>query len=100
MPDYVFLESRLLHLKNKRNAVIKSLTNYGTAMPKKHLIYKMQELLPSIEDAIKKIETDHEIYGICENCGNEIPKNRLSIFPEAKFCTECQKMEEKQKNVQ
>ena len=66
MVDRVFLEDRLLHLKGRRKAVVESLVDYGKSMPNPHSIYKVTEMLPSIEAAIKKIETDRENYGICE----------------------------------
>ena len=100
MIDLVFLESRLLHLKSRRKAVVESLVEYGKSMPKAHSIYKVTKMLPSIEAAIKKIETNRETYGICEGCGCEIPDARLRIFPEANLCIKCQDLEEKKLNVQ
>ena len=29
------------------------------------------------------------MYGVCENCGNPIPAERLEIRPEARFCVAC-----------
>ena len=28
-------------------------------------------------------------YGTCENCGREIPRERLEVRPEARFCVQC-----------
>jgi RNA polymerase-binding transcription factor DksA len=36
-------------------------------------------------------------YGICENCGREIPKERLKARPEATLCIDCQREQEKQR---
>lgn len=89
-----FLESSLIHLRNKREAVKKSLEDYGSSMPQKHSTYKIKTLLPAIENAIKKIEENPELYGICENCTDEIPEDRLKIFPEATCCIYCQNKKE------
>ena len=80
--------------------MLESLVEYGTSMPKSHSIYKTTEMLPSIEAAIKKIETNRESYGICERCGCEIPDARLRIFPEAGFCAKCQSIKENNPHVQ
>lgn len=34
-------------------------------------------------------------YGICENCGEMIDTDRLSIYPEATLCISCEKRREK-----
>lgn len=34
-------------------------------------------------------------YGICEDCGQMIDTDRLSVFPEATFCKNCQAKREK-----
>jgi RNA polymerase-binding transcription factor DksA len=34
-------------------------------------------------------------YGICEDCGQMIDTERLSIYPEATFCAKCQAKREK-----
>ena len=44
--------------------------------------------LEDIEYAIKKIENG--TYGYCEECGEEIPIERLEFLPFAKYCIECQ----------
>jgi DnaK suppressor protein len=52
-------------------------------------------LVEKIDDALARLEIG--TYGICENCGIEISEARLKALPYATRCTECQKMEEKQK---
>lgn len=45
-----------------------------------------------IQEAMRR---KHEgTYGICANCGREIPKARLAVRPEAIYCVECQRMVE------
>jgi len=36
-------------------------------------------------------EIERGIYGKCENCGKEIPAERLEIYPEARLCLNCKK---------
>ena len=43
--------------------------------------------LNDINAALEKIETGK--YGICENCGKEIPFERLQANPAAKNCVKC-----------
>lgn len=51
------------------------------------LLTRETEAVVEITEALEKIETG--TYGICETCGAEIPKPRLDIVPEARFCVEC-----------
>ena len=50
--------------------------------------------LVAIERALAKMATAH--FGICEDCGEEIPVKRLSVVPEARLCANCQAVEERQ----
>ena len=59
---------------------------YSTLLPIEH---SLESRLKNINLALAKIEKDK--YGICEKCGQEIPIQRLKVFPEAKTCTTCQK---------
>lgn len=52
-----------------------------------------RELL-AIERALSKMATGS--FGICEDCGEEIPSKRLLVLPEARLCAHCQAFEEKQ----
>jgi DnaK suppressor protein len=45
-----------------------------------------------IEDAMKR--KAEGTYGICEDCGREIPKARLEAMPEATRCVDCQRKQE------
>jgi DnaK suppressor protein len=42
----------------------------------------------SILNALEKIEDGS--YGICEECEEEIPINRLKAIPDARYCIACQ----------
>ncbi|OFZ19697.1 MAG: hypothetical protein A2X94_16715 [Bdellovibrionales bacterium GWB1_55_8] len=50
--------------------------------------------LIAIERALSKMATPS--FGVCEDCGEEIPARRLIAVPEARFCANCQAMEERQ----
>ncbi len=52
-----------------------------------------QAQLSSIRHALAKI--DDGSYGLCDNCGNEIPFSRLNARPEAPLCIACQTRLEK-----
>ena len=43
--------------------------------------------LKQVEAALKKV--GDEEYGICEQCRQEILKNRLEIMPYTEFCIQC-----------
>ncbi len=44
-------------------------------------------LLKEIDLALKKIENG--AYGVCENCGIEIPMARLKAIPWTRYCAKC-----------
>lgn len=50
--------------------------------------------LVAIERALAKMATGN--FGICEECGDEIPSRRLMVLPEARLCAHCQAFEERQ----
>ena len=50
--------------------------------------------LMAIERALAKLATGR--FGVCEECGEEIPAKRLMVLPEARLCAICQAFEEKQ----
>lgn len=45
--------------------------------------------LDDIEQALSKLQEGS--YGLCEECGCEIPLKRLEIMPFAAYCVSCQK---------
>lgn len=50
--------------------------------------------LKQIDDALDRIEDD--TYGLCEECGVKIPKQRLKVMPFARFCVDCQEKSERE----
>jgi YteA family regulatory protein len=49
-------------------------------------------VLKKVEEALEKVELGR--YGLCENCGREIPEDRLDAVPYTEFCFECKKESE------
>ena len=50
-----------------------------------------------IEDALMKIQ--NETYGICQDCGDEIPFSRLEALPYTRYCGPCEmKLEKRRKD--
>ena len=58
------------------------------------LIDKKTKELKKTEYLIQKISRDED-FGICEECGDPIPTQRLLIVPEASMCVPCQQEEER-----
>jgi RNA polymerase-binding transcription factor DksA len=59
---------------------------YVTRLP---IEYSLETRLRDINLALEKIEKGE--YGKCEKCGKNIPKERLEVCPEARFCLKCTK---------
>jgi DnaK suppressor protein len=53
------------------------------------------EHLSRISSALFRLEQDS--YGICESCGEKIPKERLEAAPDAVLCVECRRRFERQR---
>lgn len=57
---------------------------YESSLPMEHALeLKLQD----INSALEKIGQDK--YGLCENCNEPIPIERLKTKPEAKLCVKC-----------
>ena len=50
-----------------------------------------------IAEALERLE--HNIYGICEECGEEISEERLEARPVTTLCIECKKIEEAKERI-
>lgn len=51
------------------------------------LLTRETEAIVGITEALEKIGIGS--YGTCEACGAEIPKTRLEVVPEARYCVKC-----------
>ena len=58
---------------------------YANTLPIEH---SLELQLRDINLALKKIKQGK--YGICEKCGKKIRIERLEVYPEARFCSECE----------
>ncbi len=47
----------------------------------------LREQLDEVNAALEKI--DEGTYGVCDNCGKQITKKRLSVLPWATLCKKC-----------
>lgn len=52
------------------------------------LVRTLQESLQTVNEALHKFDTG--TYGLCEECGEPIPENRLRALPAATHCIACQ----------
>ncbi len=51
-----------------------------------------EQVLSEIDAALQRI--DDRTYGICSNCGSEIPQARLEASPWASLCIDCKRRAE------
>ena len=51
-----------------------------------------EQVLSDIDAALKRI--DAATYGVCVNCGQEIPLGRLEVNPWASLCIDCKRRAE------
>lgn len=56
-----------------------------------------QRLLKKIDEAIDRIESG--IFGICDDCGNEIDVKRLEARPVTTMCIECKTLQEEEERL-
>ncbi|MBV8086585.1 MAG: TraR/DksA C4-type zinc finger protein [Chloroflexi bacterium] len=47
----------------------------------------LETILSEVDEALRKF--DHGTYGKCEECGSEIPFERLEARPQATMCVQC-----------
>ncbi len=52
------------------------------------LLSALESRLASVRSALLAMEKG--TYGICERCGQEIPIERLEVYPDASLCVKCQ----------
>ena len=49
-----------------------------------------------IEEALRRLYSDPESFGICHSCKKPIPFERLDALPHARYCLECKLREEEE----
>ena len=55
--------------------------------------------LGEIDRALRKLRSEPDEFGVCEDCGDEIADKRLQVMPFARFCAECQAAANPKRNV-
>jgi len=56
------------------------------------------ELLGHVTRALERLASDPDLFGLCEECEEEIPWARLETLPYARLCTACQAKRDPQRN--
>ena len=58
--------------------------------------FTIKQILDAEAEQIREAQRrrDEGTYGICENCGRKISKQRLAARPEATLCIDCQRQRE------
>jgi RNA polymerase-binding transcription factor DksA len=54
---------------------------------------ELEKKIKQVQRALERLNKGK--YGLCEDCGQMIDTERLSIYPEATFCAKCQTKREK-----
>ena len=57
------------------------------------------EILGHVVRAIDRLATDPELFGLCDECEEEIPWARLEALPYTTLCTACQAKRDPPRNV-
>ena len=89
------LEKKLLALQKDLKPLGKSCAfddaEYFSLCDDYNIRYKeaenLQKRISGLQKALKMI--DDEEYGICEECGEEIPFARLELVPDSSLCVRC-----------
>lgn len=55
------------------------------------------KLIGEIEHALRRL--DEGTFGLCDLCGEEIPENRLKVYPMTTMCIQCQTEQETKERV-
>jgi len=82
-------------------AVCPDLNDQATAEMDQHCMLSLKErersLLKQIDEALTRL-AGHQ-YGICEECGDEIPLRRLQARPMTTLCIACKTLQEEDEKI-
>ena len=77
------------------------LNDQATAEMDQHFMLSLKErernLLKQIDDALARLAADQ--YGICKECGEEIPLRRLQARPMTTLCIACKTLQEEDEKI-
>jgi DnaK suppressor protein len=81
--------------------VLPDLNEQASAEADQHLSLVMKEReqrqLKEIDAALARLEDNN--YGVCEECGGEIPYKRLKVRPMTTLCVPCKSQQEQLENL-
>jgi len=81
----------MLDLNAQKEILLQRLSYYRMVMnerPEGYRTHKQTFSIPNTERALAKLESG--TYGFCEECGAQIPEDRLRAVPAALRCRDCQ----------
>jgi len=95
LKDIEFLHVEIKDLKEKTKPIapdcslgrLTRMEMIGEQQVHEHALHEAQIRLNKLEYALRKV--DSEDYGICMECEENIPFNRLLLVPESSFCISC-----------
>ena len=58
---------------------------------------KINRRVKEIDESLERIKEG--TYGICQQCGEDIPEGRLEVRPKAKYCAQCKEDLEKRGEI-
>jgi len=61
------------------------------------IMEREQKLLKKVNEALGRMK--NQTYGICEQCGEDIPYKRLKARPVTTFCIECKTLQEQKERA-
>lgn len=61
------------------------------------IMEREQNLLKKVNEALERMK--NQTYGICEQCGEDIPYKRLKARPVTTFCIECKTLQEQKEQA-
>lgn len=64
----------------------------------KHMLFASKEgrYLYRVEEALRRLYSNPEEFGLCHSCKQEVPFERLDALPHARYCLECKRREEQE----
>lgn len=82
-------------------AACPDLNDQATAEVDQHFMLSLKErernLLKQIDEALARLAANR--YGICEECGEEIPLRRLQVRPMTTLCIACKTLQEEDEKI-
>lgn len=88
----------MLDMETQKKALHAKLEYYNRVIsirPPEYGLFKLKTPIPRINRALCKISDG--TYGYCDDCGDQIPEERLKLIPAAVLCIDCQRLfEDKQ----